>query len=420
MTWPAHDEFNTGSTPGADWANFHVSAGSSQTVSGGSLHITALHGSGGWEGLKWDGVDDSSPWIVTAKMSAGLSSGSIVGIGLVAAGGGMVIFFLYNNAGTMELWAQRFSDSNTHFADDRGPDHFGSPVYWRVEWDGTHYKFSWSVDSVTWAGGVYGDFYEQYTPTGVLSGGATGLLLIVQPANADSKVVVDWVRPGSDVTEAAWLAPPAPPAPPTPPPAVFVPNPAAQVNHVATGLSRLLTQFKGKATIEGLIRAPLGASDIIEGVLYTLLTQRMLSNAVGAELDKIGSRFGFERDGRNDDDYRAIIPVWIRALRSSGTTPQIVDVLDGLNPSNTLAIEDMDLDPAGFRVRVTDPVLSAADRELYRRFIRTSRGAAIRCWFYSWPAAGSTLFQFNSSAGAPVADTAHGFNHGKFASEVIA
>lgn len=176
----------------------------------------------------------------------------------------------------------------------------------------------------------------------------------------------------------------APPGPET----ISRPGP---LDHQKRWLARVLTQFRSSPGLLGLIRAPLGASTVLETVFWTLLTIT-LDNAVGVQLDVIGARFKFERDGLEDDEYRALIPKWVQAIRSSGTTPQIAALLDRLDPTNTFLIDDEELDPATFSIDVTAPVLDDAEADVYRRFVKRSRAAAIRCSIYSYPLPADQLF----------------------------
>lgn len=197
---------------------------------------------------------------------------------------------------------------------------------------------------------------------------------------------------------------------------------AGPVDHVAVGVERLLEQFKGEAhpLIQALAAAPLVLSNRLEGVTYTLLTETGLDDAVGAWLDEWGEILGLERDGWSDDRYRELLYAQLYALRSSGTVPDVYRVFEQLDGDWEGGIEDLEFDPGSFRVTWTDPVLSEQLAELYRRFLQRSRAAAVKVWFYSWPAPGSSLFTFESDAGGPVADSARGMGAGTFAREKIA
>lgn len=200
-----------------------------------------------------------------------------------------------------------------------------------------------------------------------------------------------------------------------PPTVIYRPGP---IDHQQKWLLRVLTQFRSSPELLKLIHAPLGASTVLEGVFWTLLTIT-LANAVGVQLDAIGARFNFARDGLSDDDYRALIPIWVQACRSSGTTPQIVALLDRLDPDNTFVWDDLADDPDSFSVLITDPPLSDAEAEKYQRFVRRARAHGIRVWLESYPADPDTLFTF-ASADDEETDAARGFDAGGLAREVIA
>lgn len=166
---------------------------------------------------------------------------------------------------------------------------------------------------------------------------------------------------------------------------------AGPYDHQRRWLVRLLTQFRPDPEMQGKVKAPLGASTVLEGVFWTLLTTT-LENAVGQQLDVIGARWRFGRDGLDDDEYRRLIPIWAAACRSSGTMPEVVALLDRLDPDNEFEVDPLALDPKSFRVNVTFPVLDDATAELYQRFVRRARPSATRVWLYSYPQPDSETF----------------------------
>lgn len=204
---------------------------------------------------------------------------------------------------------------------------------------------------------------------------------------------------------------------------IFVPGP---VDHQAVGADRLLQQFRGGAhpRIQALVRAPLGTSNRLEGVLWTLLTLTGIADAEGAFLDEWGEIVGLERDGETDTRYRELLYARLYALRSAGTIEHLNRVMTALDATWVGGIDNLDgdpeLDPATFRLSWTSPVLDDHHAEQYRRFLKSARAAGVKCHFYSWPAPEATLFMFRNDAGAPVADFDHGFNAGVFAREEIA
>ncbi len=97
-----------------------------------------------------------------------------------------------------------------------------------------------------------------------------------------------------------------------------MPIPERITNYAERGLSRLLSQFRGKPNWTKLIQImmdrPDGYSDAhynlqeIENILYDLIEKRFLSKAEGMQLDLIGYFLGLARPhGLNDEKYRTLL-----------------------------------------------------------------------------------------------------------------
>jgi hypothetical protein len=194
------------------------------------------------------------------------------------------------------------------------------------------------------------------------------------------------------------------------------------LDHSARGLERLLYQFQGEAhpLIQALAEAPLQVSTVLDQLLIDVDGLRWLDTAVGEQLDVVGAILGCEREGRYDSPYRTAIEAELLVLRSSGTVDQIFAPLDLYEPGNDGTVSDLKpLDPAGFRLSITDPVLDETKAERYRRVILRARSGAVHAWFYTWPVEEDSLFRF-SDDGTYKADAQHGFGVGIPAREVIA
>lgn len=91
-------------------------------------------------------------------------------------------------------------------------------------------------------------------------------------------------------------------------------------------VDRLVSQFKGKSRIEGLVESLCGGSQDMEDELYKLLTLRWVSSATGAQLDIIGEIVGQDRQGRTDTPYRIAILAKIGINTSRGVPEQVIAV----------------------------------------------------------------------------------------------
>jgi hypothetical protein len=86
----------------------------------------------------------------------------------------------------------------------------------------------------------------------------------------------------------------------------------------------LLGQFWDSPVIKALAEVLAIEYQRFEDVAYDMLTKRLLDNAVGVILDRIGKIARVNRLGRTDDEFRAIIQVAIAARDSDGGAEQII------------------------------------------------------------------------------------------------
>ncbi len=68
----------------------------------------------------------------------------------------------------------------------------------------------------------------------------------------------------------------------------------------------------------------------IETALLEVLIETRLANAVGAQLDVIGVIVKLKRNDLSDSDYRDRLYVRILINKSSGTIPEILEVIEGI------------------------------------------------------------------------------------------
>jgi hypothetical protein len=94
---------------------------------------------------------------------------------------------------------------------------------------------------------------------------------------------------------------------------------------VATESPGVYTWTHGE--LEALVRICSAEVQLLEGLAHDLITERLLSTAVGAQLDQWGKRLGCERYGLGDEDYRALLYVWIAAQHSDGQAQLIQKVV---------------------------------------------------------------------------------------------
>lgn len=97
-------------------------------------------------------------------------------------------------------------------------------------------------------------------------------------------------------------------------------------HHTTNALARLISQFRDKLVIEGLVKAFAAEVQEIEDVLWQIFDAFLLNNAVGQQLQTLGKLVGEPPLGRPVDEYRMAIRLRIRANRSKGRTIDLIDV----------------------------------------------------------------------------------------------
>lgn len=134
------------------------------------------------------------------------------------------------------------------------------------------------------------------------------------------------------------------------------------VTHQRDGLKRLLSQYKGRPNIEGILKTYLRQIQAIEDVLFTFFDILDPETAVGAQLDLIGNLIDEDRLGQSDDFYRIRIQTRIFILRNNGTIPVVIKVYKAMMQAQQ--IEYYPEYPAAFRMDAIlpgTPLLSLAE-----------------------------------------------------------
>lgn len=115
-------------------------------------------------------------------------------------------------------------------------------------------------------------------------------------------------------------------------------------DHEEKGLALLLHQFRNKPRFEALLRILLRQAQELEEVFHDIYLSRLLDDAVGDQLTRLGRLVGERRTYADDDLFRAIIRAKIRAIRSSGTIPDFIELLSmiGYEPEDyTMLVTSM-------------------------------------------------------------------------------
>jgi len=109
-------------------------------------------------------------------------------------------------------------------------------------------------------------------------------------------------------------------------------------DHEAEIKARQVWQYENKEIFDKLLEAYAESRQEYENILWQLLTERGLSNAVGVTLDRIGEYYQADRNGLPDNLYRNLIITTLSRLQSAGQIEVLLDSLRilSLNPDVAL------------------------------------------------------------------------------------
>jgi hypothetical protein len=173
--------------------------------------------------------------------------------------------------------------------------------------------------------------------------------------------------------------------------------------------------------ITKLLTALIGPFRDLENALQQLLTQRFVSNAVGAQLDVLGEIVGQERAGMTDTLYRRYINAKILANKSDGFTETLISiaVLIMNDPNATIDIQTVgypgytavwDVDPpqTGFAdalITMLNLAQAAGVRGILQTLTASSDAGAFTCaqaaFLTATTNAGATTLTVGSTSGFP-------------------
>jgi hypothetical protein len=124
-----------------------------------------------------------------------------------------------------------------------------------------------------------------------------------------------------------------------------------KTNRVAEAQGLLVDQFKGREFIEAFIAAIVSQNQDLENAAFQVNTETSVDDAVGAQLDVIGSIVDSERGSSNDTDYRLRIRAQIQANRSSGNVEELLAVLTKIGATSIVVTPNY---PAKIEIVVGD------------------------------------------------------------------
>jgi len=99
-------------------------------------------------------------------------------------------------------------------------------------------------------------------------------------------------------------------------------------DHVDQGLNRRLEQWKDKINLEKVLSSLMAGVQESETMFFDLLNKRLdLNQAVGEQLDQVGTIVGQDRLNFDDDFYRILLLARIGINVSNGEPERIIDTI---------------------------------------------------------------------------------------------
>lgn len=132
---------------------------------------------------------------------------------------------------------------------------------------------------------------------------------------------------------------------------------------------RMIQQFKDECApnIDGLLQTIVVEMQEVEDVLFQLLLNRDVTNAVGAQLDIIGEIVGIAREGRSNTEYRQAVLVQIQVNNTGGQEAALAALLENLVDPDVISI--IEVFPAGLDVSIDETGVTIGTVQLLRKAV---------------------------------------------------
>ena len=164
------------------------------------------------------------------------------------------------------------------------------------------------------------------------------------------------------------------------------PDPAT-VDHLGQARGRLLSQWKGKASIDLVVQLLFGDDGAAltggwrdtEATIASLLAGRRLDTAAGVQLDGIGTMVGQTRlGGESDADYLVKRRAAVLRNKSAGTEADLADMILALLTGKATAVVGFDCPPAAFKLLVmVSAALTTAEQTALVEFVQAAKAAGV-------------------------------------------
>jgi hypothetical protein len=178
----------------------------------------------------------------------------------------------------------------------------------------------------------------------------------------------------------------------------------ATVDHPATGLARLIWQYRvDQPRIQAFLRILLDQLQLIEDVTYDVLVGIWPLTAVGAQLDTLGEIVMQDRGPLADEEYRLFILGRIFVNHMDGRRPEFYDLLEILGVTEQIYADETP--PAYLRIDCT----KCSYGKLIGELVRDGKpGGVDLLWVYN-DELEEDSFAFSSTPGSDEVDVSGGF-----------
>jgi hypothetical protein len=151
-------------------------------------------------------------------------------------------------------------------------------------------------------------------------------------------------------------------------------------DHDARAKARLVEQFKRQANFLAFFTIAVRQVQDLEDAFFDFLTAFILDNAVGAQLDLLGRIVGQLRGGLDDTTYRLYLRARIKANRSSGTLPELLEIIRLICPP-TATIQAIRYQPAAVIFSIDNIAVTDATATAIMKFLRIAKAGGVRIIF---------------------------------------
>lgn len=180
--------------------------------------------------------------------------------------------------------------------------------------------------------------------------------------------------------------------------------PTLNSRYVIEAKARLLSMYKGRPIIEGMLEAYVKQIQRLENSIWDVINNRHLESNNTSCLDGIGTILQEFRNGRTNAEYRAALKIRLLVLRSQGKRHQLTKIIS--LSANGSTWRYWDAYPAGFFVYFAGTLQAF---KALAKGLRDAKAAGVQGQL-SWYTTPADLFVWEDSTGGTTTPlTARGF-----------